>query len=99
MQSSTLVQVRVDRPLKEEVSTLFESLGIDISTAVRMFFQRCRAEQGIPFPLTNAVTPAHSGAGPRIGLAKGKWAFPKDWEKRDKAMDKEIEKDFRASLA
>ena len=30
----------------------------------------------------------------RIGLAKGKWTFPEDWETKDKALDKEIEDDF-----
>ena len=37
-----LIQIRVDRPLKEEVAEIFSSLGIDISTAVRIFLQRCK---------------------------------------------------------
>lgn len=95
MQAQSLIQIRVDRPLKEEVADIFSSLGMDISTAVRMFFQRCRAEKGIPFPLTLARDVSDPPRA-RIGLAKGKWKFPKDWEKRDKAMDKEIEADFHA---
>ena len=55
MPAQSLIQIRVDRPLKDDVSALFASLGIDMSTAVRMFFQRCRAEQGIPFPLTFGI--------------------------------------------
>jgi addiction module RelB/DinJ family antitoxin len=95
MQAQSLIQIRVDRSLKEEVSDIFSSLGMDISTAVRVFFQRCRAEKGIPFPLTLARPPSDPPP-VRIGLAKGKWRLPKDWEKRDKAMDKEIEADFYA---
>ena len=91
MQAQSLIQIRVDRPLKEEVADIFSSLGMDISTAVRVFFQRCRAERGIPFPLTLSREAAESPR-IRIGLAKGKWRFPKDWEARDKAMDKEIER-------
>ena len=95
MQAQSLIQIRIDRPLKEEVADIFSSLGMDISTAVRVFLQRCRAEKGIPFPVTLAR--ASSDTPPvRIGLAKGRWRFPKDWEKRDKAMDKEIEADFYA---
>ena len=91
MQQS-LIQIRVDRPLKEEVSEIFSSLGIDISTAVRMFFQRCRRVKGIPFALTVQDPPS----APRIGLSKGKWNFPADWEAQDKALDAEIAKDFYA---
>ncbi len=95
MHAESLIQIRVDRPLKEEVAEIFSSLGLDISTAVRVFLQRCRLERGIPFPLSlshgEAATPRA-----RIGIAKGKWRFPKDWEKRDKALDRQIEEDFYA---
>ena len=91
MQQS-LIQIRVDRPLKEEVSKIFSSLGIDLSTAVRMFLQRCRRVKGIPFALTvQDMAPL-----PQIGIAKGKWDFPTDWEAQDKALDAEIAKDFYA---
>ncbi len=93
MQAQSLIQVRVDTPLKEAVSEIFSSLGIDTSTAVRMFFQRCRIEGGIPFPLT---LPQGSNRTARIGIAKGKWQLPKDWEIQDKALDKQIEEDFYA---
>ena len=93
MQAQSLIQIRVDRPVKEEVSEIFSSLGLDMSTAVRMFFQRCRLEKGIPFSLTldrgNQETPRV-----QIGIAKGRWRFPKDWEKLDKKLDKQIEDDF-----
>lgn len=88
-----LIQIRVDRPLKDEVAEIFTSLGIDMSTAVRMFFQRCKRIKGIPF----AITLAEQKPKVKLGLSKGKWKFPKDWEARDKALDKEIEADFYAN--
>ncbi len=93
MQQS-LIQIRVDRPLKEEVSDIFSSLGIDISTAVRMFLQRCRKVKGIPFSLT--LADAHPKV--RIGVSKGKWSFPEDWEVQDKALDRQIESGFYADI-
>ena len=78
MIQQSLIQIRVDRPLKEEVASIFSSLGIDMSTAVRVFFQQCRKVKG--------------------GKSKGKWSFPKDWEKQDKALDKEIEAGFYADI-
>lgn len=89
----TLIQIRVDRPLKDEVTKIFTSLGLDMSTAVRMFFQRCKRMKGIPFELTLA------DAEPRIkpGVSKEKWKFSNDWEVQDKALDREIEADFYAN--
>ena len=96
MQAQSLIQIRVDRPLKEEVVEIFSSLGLDVSTAVRMFFQRCRLEKGIPFALTLARDGEDSPRA-RIGIAKGKWRFPKNWEKLDKELDGQIEADFHAA--
>ena len=47
--ATTLVQFRVDEDLKNEASALFEELGIDLSTALRMFLVRSVKEKGIPF--------------------------------------------------
>lgn len=87
-----LVQIRVDRPLKDDVSEIFSSLGIDMSTAVRMFFQRCRKVRGIPFALTLEQERPKT----RMGVSKDKWQFPADWETQDKVLDKAIEADFYA---
>ena len=44
-----VVQVRVDDELKNQASLIYESLGMDISTAVRMFLKKTIIEKGIPF--------------------------------------------------
>lgn len=49
--ASSLVQIRVDDKLKEEVTAIYDQLGLDLSTAVRIFFKRSVAEQGIPFAM------------------------------------------------
>ena len=45
----TVLQIRIEDDLKKQVSDLFESLGMDIPTAVRIFFKRALVENGIPF--------------------------------------------------
>ena len=45
------IQVRVDDQLKDSADLLFSSLGLDTSTAVRMFLVACMEEGGIPFPI------------------------------------------------
>ncbi|MDO5330534.1 MAG: type II toxin-antitoxin system RelB/DinJ family antitoxin [Bacillota bacterium] len=46
-----LIQIRVDEELKTQASEIFEELGLDLSTAVRMFLRRSVQERGIPFSM------------------------------------------------
>lgn len=52
MAEQALVQVRVDKSLKEEVTEIYEALGMDLPTAVRMFLSRSKMVRGIPFETT-----------------------------------------------
>ena len=50
--ATSIVQFRVDEDLKVKATAVFEKLGIDMSTALRMFLKRTVLENGIPFPMT-----------------------------------------------
>lgn len=50
--ASSLIQIRLDDELKSEASALYEALGIDLPTAVRMFIKRSVMVRGIPFSMT-----------------------------------------------
>ena len=52
MAEQALVQARVDKELKQEVTEIYESLGLDLPTAIRMFFVRSKMVRGIPFETT-----------------------------------------------
>ncbi|MCL2152825.1 MAG: type II toxin-antitoxin system RelB/DinJ family antitoxin [Oscillospiraceae bacterium] len=45
------IQIRVDDQLKDSADLLFSSLGLDTSTAIRMFLVASMEEGGIPFPV------------------------------------------------
>lgn len=49
--AGSLIQVRVDNELKTEATNLFEKLGIDVPTAIRIFLKRSVQENGIPFSM------------------------------------------------
>lgn len=60
MADQTMIQVRVDSELKEQAAEVFESLGIDIPTAVRMFFKATVRMQGLPFSTAlNSTAPVN----------------------------------------
>ena len=45
------IQVRVDDDTKKAADALFSSLGMDTSTAVRMFLMASLDSYGLPFPV------------------------------------------------
>lgn len=49
MSNTSLIQVRVDDQLKKEATDIYEQLGLDLPTAVRMFLKRSVIARGIPF--------------------------------------------------
>ena len=55
--ATSLLQVRVEDSLKDQAAVVFENLGIDTSTAVRMFLKRAVMENGIPFRMTLPKSP------------------------------------------
>lgn len=50
--ATSLVQVRIDDDLKNQAAAIYDALGIDLSTAVRMFLKRSVMVNGIPFSMT-----------------------------------------------
>lgn len=50
MSTSTL-QIRIDDNLKEQAVALFDRLGLDLPTAVRIFLKKAVSENGVPFEL------------------------------------------------
>ena len=46
---TTAINVNVPTDLKEEATSLFNSLGLNMSTAINMFLKEAIYERGIPF--------------------------------------------------
>ena len=47
----SVISVRVDEDIKRDVESLYNELGLNISTAVNMFFRQSLRERAIPFPI------------------------------------------------
>ena len=50
--ASSVLQVRVDEGLRAQAAAIYEDLGIDLQTAVRIFLKRSVKEKGLPFGMT-----------------------------------------------
>lgn len=49
--ANSIIQFRVDDDLRADATAIYEKLGIDLSTAMRMFLKRSVAVNGIPFSM------------------------------------------------
>ena len=49
MSEQVLIQFEIDKKLQEEVTEIYEKLGMDLTTALRMFVVRSKIERGLPF--------------------------------------------------
>ena len=49
--ATVVLQTRVDTETKLEAESLFDSLGLDITTAIRLFLRQSINQQKIPFDI------------------------------------------------
>ncbi len=52
MAEQVVIQFRADKALKQEVSDIYEQLGMDLPTAFRMFMKKSKQVRGLPFDAT-----------------------------------------------
>lgn len=55
MDKQVLVQIKVNEKLKNEAAAIYKSIGLDLSTAVRMFFIKSIDVNGLPFDARKSV--------------------------------------------
>ncbi|MDD3383692.1 MAG: type II toxin-antitoxin system RelB/DinJ family antitoxin [Bacilli bacterium] len=48
-----ILQIIIDEELKDEASKFFNDLGLDLSTAIRIYFKKCIDKKIIPFEINN----------------------------------------------
>ena len=78
------IQVRVDDNVKEKADSLFGSLGLDTSTAVRIFLYMALENKGIPFVIkhTETTKPVKVGVITRaamFGCLRGQYKVAEDF--------------------
>ncbi len=49
--ATAVLQTRVDAATKQEAEALFDSLGLDMTTAIRLFLRQAINQQKIPFEI------------------------------------------------
>ena len=47
----TTIQIRIDEKTKKSAKKVFDEIGVDMSTAVKLYLRQVALQKGIPFPL------------------------------------------------
>lgn len=50
---TTVIQTRVDSDLKKEAEEFFQSIGLDMTTAIRLFLNQVLIQKKIPFEIVS----------------------------------------------
>lgn len=53
--SASIVQIRMDSELRKAAAETFESLGLDLPTAIRIFLKKSVSVQGLPFEVRTEI--------------------------------------------
>lgn len=60
------VNIRLEDSLKEKADTLFDELGLNMSTAFNIFVRQVLRQGGIPFDITIHTDPFYSASNMRV---------------------------------
>lgn len=58
--AQTNINIRMDEDLKKEAESLFSELGLNMTTAVNIFFRQSLRQGGIPFEITTYTDPFYN---------------------------------------
>ncbi len=55
MMATSVVQIRMDNELRDDAAQMFDQLGLDLPTAIRMFLKKSLAVRGLPFEVREEI--------------------------------------------
>ena len=91
MSEQVLIQFRADKELKQEVAGIYEELGMDLPTAIRMFLKKSKQVRGLPF---EAVLPDTSKS--RKDFGEAFYSLRKEAENVPEMTLNDINKEIKA---
>lgn len=84
---NSLVQFRVDEKLKKDAIKVYENLGLDLSTAVKLFFKKTVAMNKMPFSINNDTIVESDLANERLlalkELENMNFSFSNDFDEKE----------------
>ena len=103
---TSMITARVDSDKRKKAEKVFSEVGLTTSGAVNLFICAVAMYGGIPFPVgipsqhymkvaRSESDGGHPSKGLKIGMADGKYMFPRGFDETFDAMDGEIAEMFK----
>lgn len=86
----TVLQVRMDKNIKEKVEKLYRDMGITFASAVRLFARQSLVEQRMPFVVSKKPVLA--------GGMLSKYVDKSKWIEEDGAFERGILEEYEKSM-
>lgn len=90
MEKEAVLQVRMEKRIKDKVEKLYRDMGITFASAVRLFANQSLVEQRMPFIISKK--PALAG-----GILS-KYADKSKWAEEETAFEKGIKDEYENNL-
>ncbi|MDR1204734.1 MAG: type II toxin-antitoxin system RelB/DinJ family antitoxin [Peptococcaceae bacterium] len=75
------INVRTDAAIKAQAQQIFESIGLDLSTAVNLFLRQTVKANNLPFVVgVHTEENITAKRASHYGVWKGKYSLPKDFD-------------------
>ena len=84
---TTTITARVDSGRKAQAEEVLNDLGLTLSAAINLFVNAVVMNQGIPFKVQRKN---HGSQSVKLGLAKGTWKLPEDFDDKFDSYDAEV---------
>ena len=82
--SNANINIRTDAALKTQAQQIYESIGLDLSTAINLFLKQTVKANDLPFtigmPYVNPTENIFNKRVSRYGVWKGKYSLPKGFD-------------------
>jgi len=100
MAETTNLSIRIDRELKDEADQVFNSLGMNLTTAITVFVRQAVRQKKIPFEIT--LFPENEGKG--VSMRDAMAASERIWQNSvqngtDRMTPEEIDAEIAAARA
>jgi DNA-damage-inducible protein J len=77
--SNVSINIRTDSEVKQKAQKLFESLGLDMTTAVNIFLRQAISKNTLPFEIMPIVANKNTKT-PILGSMRGKVKLAEDFD-------------------
>jgi len=80
--STSTINIRTDSEIKSQAQQIFDTLGLDMTTAISLFLRQTVRERDLPFVLSTKAAPVASRVEPAYGRGsmKGKIWMANDFD-------------------